>query len=432
MSFRGQVGFAVVGGGAPVVLPVLPWTEVLGTSQACAIDNGYIANNAARVVFTLPATSVVGNVIRIAGKGAGGWRVTGKQIQFGYWDLLWHTWITANPLNTARQSLAGCGTQDAGLSFGGFNGGVLGTTEEYNGAVWATGSDLNTARHYLAGCGTQNAGLSFGGITLVAYQTVTEEYDGISWSAGGNLNTARYGLAGCGTQDAGLSFGGDDGVGNASAVTEEYDGAAWAVGGNLNTARYVLAGCGTQDAGLSFGGRDNALVLSAVTEEYNGATWATSGNLNTARQSLAGCGTQDTGLSFGGYTGVATAVTEEYDGAWVVGGNLNTARHLLAGAGSQSLGLSFGGYDVGYLAVSEEYLVANLQSTDKEDAIELLCITANTTWEVIDVVGNIEICKATEIYFTILFTEDFEHSSWWGEWMSPTILLFTEDFEGVW
>jgi len=30
---------------------------------------------------------------------------------------------------------------------------------------WSSGGNLNTARHYLAGCGTQTAGLSFGGDT---------------------------------------------------------------------------------------------------------------------------------------------------------------------------------------------------------------------------------------------------------------------------
>jgi hypothetical protein len=39
-----------------------------------------------------------------------------------------------------------------------------GATEEYDGTTWATSpGSLNTARFYLAGCGTQTAGLAFGG-----------------------------------------------------------------------------------------------------------------------------------------------------------------------------------------------------------------------------------------------------------------------------
>ncbi len=40
------------------------------------------------------------------------------------------TWSAGGNLNTTMYDLAGCGTQDAGLSFGGF--GPLAVTEEYN------------------------------------------------------------------------------------------------------------------------------------------------------------------------------------------------------------------------------------------------------------------------------------------------------------
>jgi hypothetical protein len=79
---------------------------------------------------------------------------------------------------------------------------------------------LGTARNYLAGAGTQSAGLSMGGSTG-SNSNVTEAYDGSAWSAGGNLATARHFLAGAGTQTAGLSMGGHDG--SPTAVTEEYD-----------------------------------------------------------------------------------------------------------------------------------------------------------------------------------------------------------------
>ena len=46
--------------------------------------------------------------------------------------------------------------------------------------------NLNTARTSLAGAGTQNAGLSFGGYDS-SYSNITEEFNGSSWSSGGNL-----------------------------------------------------------------------------------------------------------------------------------------------------------------------------------------------------------------------------------------------------
>ncbi len=63
----------------------LPWTEVTGTTQM-AVNNGYIANNASKVVFTLPATAAQGSIVEVAGKGAGGWSInanTGQTIYYG-------------------------------------------------------------------------------------------------------------------------------------------------------------------------------------------------------------------------------------------------------------------------------------------------------------------------------------------------------------
>jgi hypothetical protein len=72
-------------------------------------------------------------------------------------------------------------------------------------------------RRTLAGAGTQNAGLAFGGTT--PNEACTEEYNGISWLAGGALITGRGSLAGAGTFAKALAFGGDPNV----ACTEEYN-----------------------------------------------------------------------------------------------------------------------------------------------------------------------------------------------------------------
>jgi hypothetical protein len=51
----------------------ITWSNVTGTSQSAAVNTGYIANNAALVTVTLPASAAVGDVIKIQGAGAGGW-----------------------------------------------------------------------------------------------------------------------------------------------------------------------------------------------------------------------------------------------------------------------------------------------------------------------------------------------------------------------
>lgn len=53
----------------------MTWSEVTGTTQTIAVNTGYIANNASLVVFTLPSTAAVGDLITVVGKGAGGWKI---------------------------------------------------------------------------------------------------------------------------------------------------------------------------------------------------------------------------------------------------------------------------------------------------------------------------------------------------------------------
>ena len=91
--------------------------------------------------------------------------------------------------------------------------------------AWSSGGNMVLGRRYLAACGTQTAGLAFGGnYTGSDSQDETEEYNGSGWAVGGALNTDRSYLAGCGTQTAGLAFGGNTHPNPLQALTEEYNG----------------------------------------------------------------------------------------------------------------------------------------------------------------------------------------------------------------
>lgn len=64
----------------------ITWTEVTGTTQSAAINNGYITNNASLVTVTIPTTAAVGSIVRVAGYGAGGWKIAqnaSESINFG-------------------------------------------------------------------------------------------------------------------------------------------------------------------------------------------------------------------------------------------------------------------------------------------------------------------------------------------------------------
>lgn len=76
----GSITISATGGG-------LTWTVVTGTTQAAAVNSGYIANNAGQVTITLPATSAVGDTVAVTGiNNATGWKIAqnaGNQIFFG-------------------------------------------------------------------------------------------------------------------------------------------------------------------------------------------------------------------------------------------------------------------------------------------------------------------------------------------------------------
>ena len=129
-------------------------------------------------------------------------------------------------MSTARFSLAGCGTQTAGLGFGGSTTAVSSATEEYDGSAWSAGGNLGTARYKLMGAGIQTQGLAAGGETATAYTTSTELYDGSTWiTSSGTMGSVRIERGGCGTMPAALAFGGQAGGNIASAATEEFTGA---------------------------------------------------------------------------------------------------------------------------------------------------------------------------------------------------------------
>lgn len=68
---------------------IFPFTEITSTSQAMAINNGYILNSTALVTATLPLVSSVGDLVWIVGKGSGGWQIAqnaGQTIHFGNQD----------------------------------------------------------------------------------------------------------------------------------------------------------------------------------------------------------------------------------------------------------------------------------------------------------------------------------------------------------
>jgi hypothetical protein len=82
---------------------VLAWSDVTGTTQAKAINNGYIADNAGLVTLTLPATAAIGSVISVQGKGAGGWAIAQNASQAIHFGNIVTTTGTGGSLASSNQ-----------------------------------------------------------------------------------------------------------------------------------------------------------------------------------------------------------------------------------------------------------------------------------------------------------------------------------------
>jgi len=62
------------------------WSTLAGTSQAAAVNHGYVSGAAGQTTITLPATCAVGDMVAVEGLGAGGWVLaanTGQSIKLG-------------------------------------------------------------------------------------------------------------------------------------------------------------------------------------------------------------------------------------------------------------------------------------------------------------------------------------------------------------
>jgi hypothetical protein len=255
---------------------------------------------------------------------------------------------------------ASCGTQTAGLIFGGSNvsdspPGAQSTTIDWNGSAWTAGNNMNTARRRLGGAGTSTAALGFGGYLPSPFSAATEEYDGNTWTtSSASLPTATAHMHGSGSMYAALSSGGVTSTAFTGA-TYEYDSninavtttAAWGSGGNYPGPVHS-AGSSTNSpstASVAFGGYVSGSKSSA-TNEYNGSSWTSANAMSDTFTSGAYGGTQTTAFGAGGYANPPsrTAATEEYDGTnWTGGGALSVAAAQNVGFGTSTAGVVYGG-----------------------------------------------------------------------------------------
>jgi hypothetical protein len=83
-----QTNSVVATTGFLVTLSNIMWSEITTSSNAAA-NRGYICNSGSKITVTLPVTIGAGDLVAIAGKGTGGWKIAqgaGQTIHFGNVD----------------------------------------------------------------------------------------------------------------------------------------------------------------------------------------------------------------------------------------------------------------------------------------------------------------------------------------------------------
>lgn len=243
-----------------------------------------------------------------------------------------NAWSSGGSLTTPKYEMSGFGTQTAAVMAAGRTTAASTDVQEYNGTGYTSASNYPIAMRNGTGCGTETAGLVFGGRGDTpttgnnAPVSVTAEYDGSSWTVGGSMGAGRYGLGAAGSQTAAVGFAGY--VANNppftppagdSNRTEEYNGTAWTTGNTMGTARYRIAGNGTQTAALGAGGYVYpSTVDRAETEEYDGTNWSSGANMPEGKKGPRSWGAQTNAVLSGGSkppTLTAITATINYDGS---------------------------------------------------------------------------------------------------------------------
>jgi len=277
-------------------------------------------------------------------------------------------WTYTASTNTIHFDFGYAGTREAAVAWAGDS--EFGVeedfpvvTEEYDGSTWSLGGDFLRGNWGPAGCGSQEAAISIGGWNPDFSPADdsrlwnVDVYDGVSWSEISPKPTlARTSHSAAGTQDACFITGGDTNEvipDNVSKKTEVFDSVSWAAGDNMIDRRWGFGCTGTETAALIISGGwiddvDLDWWSTDKCEEYDGLTFsAVAPVLHGGSQYVGAAGTVDAALSIGAIYDFYEIWTGEYDGvAWSTGGALLelSGSFGCGGAGTQDHALCIGGW----------------------------------------------------------------------------------------
>ncbi len=127
------------------------WSAVSGTSQQALSDHGYLLTSSSIATVTLPASPNVGDIIRIAGAGSGGWEVaqnSGQSIigNFFRFNAIWYQ-SSASSGNWLGMASSSDGTRMAAVTSG--SGGNVYVSIN-SGQTWSSTSANSSGASFVA------------------------------------------------------------------------------------------------------------------------------------------------------------------------------------------------------------------------------------------------------------------------------------------
>ena len=367
----------------------LTWSEVTGTTQSAAVGNGYICNNAAQVVVTLPASAAIGDIVAVVGKGAGGWKIAQNSGQTIYEGALNTTsGTTGFVYNSTRYTSAelvcitanndwvirnknglyyfGGGFQGSvyGYWLGGSTDGGTGTQDTIDDMDFSTdasvtlGSVMPASKGSYAGVSSSTAGYAMGGmpsgggisdtIYKFLFSTTTAS------TLGATIDTSRSDAAGVSSSTFGFCIGGrtptkQTVIDDLNFSTE----ASAAIGTALSIARAYTQGITASTAGyISAGEGTSGNIASIEKFVFSGPSISTlAATIDTAKYGVSGISSSLKGYISGGQPGTATNVIEDItfssDASATIAATLDSGKYHVTGVSGVLKGYFGGGVNNG-------------------------------------------------------------------------------------
>ncbi len=258
----------------------LPWQIVSGTSQLAQPKTGYLLTNNSLVAVTLPVSPSIGDVVRVSGIGAGGWKIAqnaGQFVRTG--NLPGNIGSTWTPRDSNRNWYSVASSSDGTKLVAGIVGGIIGGqiyTSTNSGTTW-TARDSNRNWYSVAS--------SSDGTKLVAGvdggQIYTSTDSGVTWTP---HDSSRNWRCVASSSDGTRLVAGVDG---GQIYTSADSGGTWtpqnsaflgwySVASSSDGVKLVAAAFGGQiytstDSGVTWTPRDSNRAWYSVASSSNGA-----------------------------------------------------------------------------------------------------------------------------------------------------------------